>query len=206
MHPSIPGKIDQVVMERMFKEGKGPREIAGFFKCSHVSVINLHRKIQQRMAALPELIKESELQKDNLDTISQLGRINRTVMDELDRARRLIDREDKAVKEREQLEDKVKLFPKDTALVAELKEKAHINFTSILKIQSNVIDISAEVRKQLELQIKIAETLYNATMMAQFQEEVLNAIGRVSAPTREIIIKELRQLRTLRGLVQVKKL
>jgi len=203
-HPSVPGKIDKAVMEQMFHQGKSATEIATFFGCSYQAVRNAHKALKRRMEVMPELVKQSELSKDNLDTISQLGKINQTVMSELDRVRRLIIREDEKVKEREDLEDKVRADPKNTALVAELKEKAYINFSNILKIQSNIINISAEVRKQLELQIKIAETLYSVTMMAQFQEEVLNAIGRVNAPTKHIIIKALKQLRTLRGLVQIK--
>ena len=68
-----------------------------------------------------------------------------------------------------------------------------------------MIDISAEVRKQLELQIKIAETLYSATMVAQFQEEVLNAIASADTNVRTRIIVKLKELRTIRGLIQIKK-
>jgi hypothetical protein len=197
--------LNYVEMEQLLKQGKSSSEVGVVLGCTGAAVRRAHSILKKRMEIMPDLVKQSELQKDNLDTISQLGSINRTVMDELDRAKRLILREDMAVKEREDLEDRVKEDPTNTVLVAQLKEKSGISFANILKIQSNVIDISAEVRKQLELQIKIAETLYNATMMAQFQEEVLNAIGRASLPVRESIIKELKQLRTLRGLVQVKK-
>ncbi len=205
MSKSTPGKIDKIVMMQMLNQGKSTHEVATYFSCSHVSVIEARNKLKRRFEIMPELVAQSELSRDNLDTISQLGWINQTVMEELERAKRLIIREDRAVKEREELEDRVKLDPENTLLVAQLKEKSGINFASILKIQSNVIGISAEVRKQLELQIKIAETLYSATMMAQFQEEVLSAIARASVPVRDRIIKELKQLRTLRGLVQVKK-
>lgn len=205
LYSTTPGKINVAEMMLLRKQGWKTKQLAEHFKCTIQSINVSIRKAKDRIEIVPELVKHSELHKGNLDTISQLGKINDVVLNELDRARRLVDREDKFVLEREELEDRVKADPGNSALVAELKEKANINFSSILKIQSNVIDISAEVRKQLELQIKIAETLYSATMMAQFQEEVLNAISRVSSPTRDAIIKELKQLRTLQGLVRMKK-
>ncbi len=203
--PSKPGKIDKVVMEQMYRSGKGHAEIAAHFGCSRQAVQIAHNALVARMEMVPELVAQSELSKDNLDTISQLGKINKTIMEELDRARRLVIREDEKVKEVEKLEEQVKRDPNNTMLVAALKDKAGINFANILKIQASVIDISAEVRKQLELQLKIAETLYSATMIAQFQEEVLAAIGRIDPATRMAIIIELKQLRTIRGLMHVKK-
>jgi len=203
-HPSVPGKIDKVVMEQMLSAGKTPKEVAKFFNCHPVAVYNAHQGVKRRLAIMPDLAK-SELSKESLDTLSQLVGINKTVMEELGRVKRLILREDEKVKEREDLEDKVKLDPQNTALVKELKEKAHVNFASILRIQTNIIDISAEVRKQIELQIKIFETLYNATTVAQFQDEVLNAIEEADKITRDKIIIRLKQLRTLRGLVQIKR-
>ncbi|HLA29300.1 MAG: hypothetical protein UU10_C0022G0008 [Parcubacteria group bacterium GW2011_GWF1_40_6] len=201
----VKGKIDKIVMEQKIKAGESYAAIGAYFGVGRESVRMAHKRLGGAVESTPELIEKSELSKGNLDTINQLVKINSAIMDELDRARRLILREDIKVKERERLEDQVERDPTRTDLVEKLKEKANINFSNILKIQASVIDISAEVRKQLELQIKIAETLYSATMVAQFQEEVLNAIASADTNVRTRIIVKLKELRTIRGLIQIKK-
>jgi hypothetical protein len=198
------GKIDKVALMQMRASGWTYQKIADHFGCQKDSVIKMKKRIMKLQALPPDYLK-LEVHSGDMDALSQLGQLNRTIVEELDRARRLVIREDEKVREREDLEEKVKKDPKNTILIAELKEKAHTSFANILKIQSNVIDISAEVRKQIELQLKIAETLYSATMIAKFQEEVLNAIGKIDPFTRDAIIKELKQQRTLRGLMQPKK-
>lgn len=201
----VSGKIDKTLMLQMTRQGKTNREIADFFECNINAVGAMKRRIKRQMAIMPELVQQSELFHDDLTSLSQLAKTDKAIMEELDRARRLITREDASIREREALEDAVKTDPYNYELVQQLKEKGHINYATILKIQANLVYISAEERKLIELRLKIAETLYSATMMARFQEEVLVAIGKVSIPVRDAIIKELKQYRSLKGLVQIKK-
>ena len=56
----------------------------------------------------------------------------------------------------------------------------------------------AEIRGQLSLQLDIFKTLYDVEAIAEFQREVLEAIGEVDAPTRNRIVQRLKEGGSLR--------
>jgi hypothetical protein len=60
----------------------------------------------------------------------------------------------------------------------------------------------AEIREQLELQMKIFETLYSMRAAEEFQHEVLDAIGEVAPDVRMSIIARLNEKRALRTAVR----
>ena len=60
----------------------------------------------------------------------------------------------------------------------------------------------AEIRGQLELQMKIFETLYSMRAAEEFQHEVLEAIGEVAPDVRMCIIARLNEKRALRSAVR----
>ncbi|MDD4308684.1 MAG: hypothetical protein PHU53_07770, partial [Thermoplasmata archaeon] len=140
---------------------------------------------------------------DHIDVIAQLRAINDHILDELNRCRRLIDREDEMVRQREVVEDQVRHDPTNTALVKKLKQMAGDNIAGILKLQSNLISISGEVRKQLEFQVKIFETIYNVHMVTEFQQEILDVLKGVDPNVRNMVIARLKERRSLRGLVKI---
>jgi hypothetical protein len=55
-----------------------------------------------------------------------------------------------------------------------------------------------EIRGQLELQLEIFKTLYDIQAVADFQREVLTAIGEVDSGVRNLIINRLKEGRALR--------
>jgi transcriptional regulator with XRE-family HTH domain len=59
----------------------------------------------------------------------------------------------------------------------------------------------AEIREQLELQMKIFETLYSLRAAEEFQSEVLAAIGEAAPDVRERIIAKLNEKRALRQVI-----
>jgi predicted transcriptional regulator len=59
-----------------------------------------------------------------------------------------------------------------------------------------------EIRGQLKLQLEIFQTLYDMKAVAEFQEEVLTAIGQVDNDTRREIIDRLNQKRVVRNVVK----
>ncbi len=65
-------------------------------------------------------------------------------------------------------------------------------------LQQVIIDLTGEIRKQLKFQLEILRSLYDMRGAADFQEEVLNAIGEVSPETRQAIIQRLVERRALR--------
>ena len=60
-----------------------------------------------------------------------------------------------------------------------------------------------EVRGQLSLQLDIFKTLYDVQAVAEFQKEVLSAIGEVSPDVRDRIIQRLKESRALRQSVSI---
>lgn len=60
-----------------------------------------------------------------------------------------------------------------------------------------------EIRGQLELQLEIFKTLYDVQAVADFQREVLTAIGEVDPDVRNLIINRLKEDRALRQSVDI---
>ena len=60
-----------------------------------------------------------------------------------------------------------------------------------------------EIRGQLELQLEIFKTLYDVQAVADFQREVLTAIGEVDPDVRNLIINRLKEGRALRQSVDI---
>ena len=197
-------KIDEVEMMRLFKANRTIGEIAKHFHVTYNAVQKMKTRCEKRLAAVPDLSR-SEVSRNNIDTVFQLRLMNDHILHELKRCQRLVTREDSAVLEREKLEDLVKKNPQDLALVKKLKEMGPVNINDILKIQSNIISISSEVRKQIELQVKIYETIFNVQMVAEFQEEIIEILRTVDPELKEKVLRKLKERRSLRGLVRLDK-
>ena len=60
-----------------------------------------------------------------------------------------------------------------------------------------------EIRGQLELQLEIFKTLYDIQAVADFQREVLTAIGEVDSGVKNLIINRLKEGRALRQSVDI---
>ena len=197
-------KIDTQRMMSMLRDGESIRSIAKHFNCTVNAVWTMKKREEARLAAIPDVAK-SELSCDNINTVQQLRVMNDTILDELKRCRRLIDRQDSIELEKEKLEDQIKKDPKNTDLVTKLKAMGYSRLSDILKIQSQLFAISAEVRKQIELQVKIYETIYNVRLVAEFQEEILEVLRTVEPSIREQAIRKLKERRSIRGLMRMDK-
>lgn len=61
----------------------------------------------------------------------------------------------------------------------------------------------SEIRGQLSLQADLFDKMYNARYTAEFQEEVLTAIGEVEPDVRKRIIQRLKERGALRSTVSI---
>ena len=68
--------------------------------------------------------------------------------------------------------------------------------------QRIIIGLSAEIRKQLDTQLRIFEGWQDSTLKADFQDEVLRILDGMQPGVRDEAIRRLKQRRALRGLVQ----
>jgi predicted transcriptional regulator len=84
-------------------------------------------------------------------------------------------------------------------------EKINRRANSLLDRAENetqdTIKIMAEIRSQLKLQLELFETMYSLKAAAEFQDVVLEVIGRVDADVRQKIITELNACSAIRSAV-----
>ena len=66
-------------------------------------------------------------------------------------------------------------------------------------LQEIQIKHSAEIRKQLGLHLELFQALYDMTAVAEFQREVLIAIGEVAPDVRDKILHNLQKARAIRS-------
>ena len=66
-----------------------------------------------------------------------------------------------------------------------------------------ILKASSEIRGQLGLQLEILRSLHDFEAVAQFQSEVLQAIGEVTPDVRNRIIQRLKERRTIRQSLSI---
>lgn len=71
-----------------------------------------------------------------------------------------------------------------------------------LALQDIIIRLSSEIRRQLDLQMKIFELWYQGRSVIEFQQIVLTAIEEVSPDLKEKIIRKLQERRAVRSSVK----
>ena len=86
-----------------------------------------------------------------------------------------------------------------------INRKANTLLELAIKAEDHDTTLKAmrEIRGQLELQLDIFKTLYDVQAVADFQREVLTAIGEVDSGVRNRIINRLKEGRALRQSVDI---
>jgi hypothetical protein len=84
---------------------------------------------------------------------------------------------------------------KENAEAAEGKDK--------LALQQIIIKLSAEIRRQLEAQLKIVEVWHDMKVISEFQTEVLAILDEMKPGVRDEVIQRLKEKRALRGTVSI---
>lgn len=86
-----------------------------------------------------------------------------------------------------------------------INRKANTLLESAIQANDHDTTLKAmrEIRGQLELQLEIFKTLYDVQAVADFQREVLTAIGEVDSGVRNLIINRLKEGRALRQSVDI---
>lgn len=72
-----------------------------------------------------------------------------------------------------------------------------------LALQDIIIKLSAEIRRQLEAQLKIIEVWHDMKVFSEFQAGVLTAPDEMQPGVRDEIIQRLKERRALRGTVSI---
>jgi len=186
-------KIDRVKLNRMLRAGKSPKEVAEHFGVSQAAICKARKGLN--VAVVKNVVLESahKVVAEHLDTIGQLQKINQNANELLDLLMRWNRGDSEALQILESQVRKVKVQGKEE----EVKE---YRFKDPRELALKAMQ---EIRGQLNLQLDIFKTLYDVQAVAEFQKEVLSAIGEVSPDVRDRIIKRLKEGRALRQSVSI---
>jgi transposase len=189
-------KIDKVKLSQLLRAGKSQKEVAQFFGVSEGAITHAKKALNIQVVRSVGLENAHKVVDKNLDAVAQLQRINEkanAMINELTGEDKLIDRMVKAVQ---------------GALTYEADPKKQADYIRrmvkrITEDRFLALKAMQEIRGQLSLQLDIFKTLYDMEAIAEFQREVLEAIGEVSEDVRNRIIQRLKEARTLRGSLSV---
>lgn len=186
-------KIDFNELNRLVTQGKSTTEIAKIFSCTPGAVSQAKKKLKISVVKNVVLENAHKVVDKNLDAVAQLQKINRDANELLDLLMRWNRGDEAALQVLESQVRKVRVG-KTEKFVEEFKFKDP---------RELAIKAMAEIRGQLNLQLDIFKTLYDMEAVADFQREVLNAIGEVSSDVRDRIIEGLKKGRALRSAVSI---
>jgi uncharacterized protein YerC len=189
-------KIDRVKLSQLLKQGKTQREVAQVFGVSEGAISKAKKELNISVVKSVALESAHKVVDKNLDAIDQLQRVNQVanqLLDELTGEDQVIDRMVKAVEVSLEYEGDP------------ISQKKYIRQV-ILRVnqdKNTALKACAEIRGQLNLQLDIFKTLYDMQAVAEFQKEVLTAIGEEAPDVRNRIIQRLKESRSLRQSISI---
>ena len=189
-------KIDRVKLSQLLKQGKTQREVAQVFGVSEGAISKAKKELNISVVKSVALESAHKVVDKNLDAIDQLQRVNQVanqLLDELTGEDQVIDRMVKAVEVSLEYEGDP------------ISQKKYIRQV-ILRVnqdKNTALKACAEIRGQLNLQLDIFKTLYDMQAVAEFQKEVLTAIGEEAPNVRNRIIQRLKESRSLRSAASI---
>jgi len=186
-------KIDFDVLNRLITEGKSTTEIAKYFSYTPGAVSQAKKKLKISVVKNVALENAHKVVQKNIDAVQQLQKINQDANELLDLLMRWNRGDEEALQVLESQVRKVRVG-KTEQFVEEFKFKDP---------RELALKAMAEIRGQLNLQLEIFKTLYDMEAVAEFQREVLNAIGEVSPDVRNRITQKLKEGRALRSAVSI---
>ncbi|MFC1534405.1 hypothetical protein ACFL7M_13675 [Thermodesulfobacteriota bacterium] len=187
------GKIDFNELNRLVGEGKGTTEIAKHFSVTPGAVSQAKKKLKISVVKNVALESAHKVVSKNLDSIAQLQKINQHANELLDLCMRWQRGDDEALQILESQVKRVRVG-KTEKFVEEMKFKDPRDIA---------LAAMREIRGQLALQLDIYKTLYDMEAVAEFQKEVLTAIGEESSNVRDRIIQRLQNSRAIRQSVKL---
>ena len=186
-------KIDRVKLNRMLRDGKSQKDIARAMGVSEAAISKAKKELNINVVKNVALETAHRVVDKNLDAIVQLQKINENANELLDLLMQWNRGDEAALQVLESQVRKVRVG-KEEKFVEEFRFKDP---------RELALRAMQEIRGQLNLQLDIFKTLYDVQAIAEFQREVLNAIGEVAPDVRDRIIKRLKESRALRSSVSI---
>lgn len=95
------------------------------------------------------------------------------------------------------IEGKIDFFEQ----LEKINKKANLLLDQAENETQDTIKLMAEIRSQLKLQLELFDTMYSLKAAAEFQDTVLEVIGRIDPDVRKKIITELNARSAIRSAV-----
>jgi AcrR family transcriptional regulator len=182
-------KISNLELEQLVREGNGVSEIARRLKVSKGAVSKRLKALNVAITRDVTLHHAGEIVEKKLDAIEQLQKINDYANELLDLLMRWNRGDEAALQILESQVRKVKVRGSE-------EEITEYKFKDPREL---ALKAMAEIRGQLNLQLEIFRALYDMAAVAEFQKEVLTAIGEVAPDVRSSIIHNLQKTRAIRS-------
>lgn len=187
-------KISFIELEQLVREGNGVSEIARKLGVTKGAVSKALKRLNVALTKDVAFRSAPEIVDKNLNAVEQLQKINKYANELLDLLIRWNRGDDEALQVLEsQIADKKVRVGKKIEFVREFKFKDP---------RELALKAMAEIRGQLNLQLEIFKTLYDFQAIAEFQREVLEAIGNASSEIRDKIVHNLQEARAIRSTLE----
>ena len=177
-------KISNLELQRLLEQGFHVSEIARKLKVTPGCISKRLKALKAGVAQNINLHRAGELVEKKVNAIEQLQRIN-------DHANELLDRAMQVIRGEVSPDSEAAEPSQDTPLPA------------MEQPQDIALKAMKEIRGQLKLQLEIFQALYDMTAVAEFQKEVLEAIGDVAPEIRTRIIGNLQKRRIIRSTLEL---
>ena len=185
-------KISNIELEQLVREGFGVSEIARKVGVSKGTVSKRLKALNVAINQNVTLHHAGEIVEKKLDSIAQLQKINDYANELLDLLMRWNRGDETALQVLESQVKKVRVRGSE-------EEVTEYKFKDPREL---ALKAMAEIRGQLALQLEIFKALYDMAAVAEFQKEVLTAIGEVAPDVRDKIIHNLQKARVIRSTLE----
>ena len=185
-------KVSNIELERLVRQGLGVSEIARKVGVSKGTVSSRLKALNVAITKNVTLHHAGEIVDRKLDAIGQLQKINDYANELLDLLMRWNRGDEEALRILESQVRKVKVRGSE-------EEVTEYKFRDPREL---ALKAMAEIRGQLALQLEILKALYDMSAVAEFQKEVLEAIGNASPELRDKIIHNLQKTRAIRSTLE----
>ena len=185
-------KISNIELDQLVREWKGVPEIARKLGVSKGAVSKRLKALNVAITRDITLHHAGEIVEKKLDAIDQLHKINSYANELLDLLMRWNRGDEEALQILEGQVRKIRVKGLE-------EEVSDYKFKDPREL---ALKAMAEIRSQLSLQLDIFKALYDMTAVAEFQTEVLTAIGEVAPDVRDKIIHNLQKTRAIRSTLE----
>ena len=190
----MPKKLNKTKLVQYVKAGLSVRDIAdkmGFPKSTVSYHVNrLKKDITQGVITKPDIKKVIN---HEINAFQQLSKINNNANEMLDSLMKWQRGDKEALQILESQVREIRVGD-STEFVKEYKMKDP---------RELALRCMSEIRNQLDMQLKIMQALFDIKAAAEFQQEVIAAIGAAAPDVRDRILAELEKKRAIRAVVKI---